>query len=531
MLLRSDAERIEEDGIMEKQIKIKADTLFLPICAGKKTELMECFCEGKKVMELQVPVDIQEKNGYHIDYYARFPVKQFIGKTLILRGHMPESFLEEIRNDAVCDTAASDRTDSDSPRRPRIHFTVQTGWINDPNGLVYKDGYFHLYFQYNPYDIAWENMCWGHAVSRDLLHWTQQDTVLYPDEHGTVFSGSGVVNEHGMLGLPESALLFFYTAAGACNRWCENDNSTQRLAYSLDGGATLQKMNWELATICKENRDPKVFWHEESRAYVMVLWLEKNDFGILRSDDLRNWRMTDRLTLDQAWECPDLIRLPGADGGAEWMFWSADGYYFWGTFDGFRFQTDGIRHEAYLGKLPYAAQTYAGVSDRVISVPWLRLPNRGTLYTGAMGLPRELSVVRLDGEKYLAQSLPLEWRKNCVPVDLTEMERGERLTYQYHGGEEVIELRVCLREDAQEMALRLGKDALTYDKKSGILSVNGTDYPIGCDVRDFSFLLDDVILEVTAKYDTIIGVFELQERECIIEIERDAFEKMQMNRM
>lgn len=141
------------------------------------------------------------------------------------------------------------------------------------------------------------------------------------------------------------------------------------------------------------------------------------------------------------------------------MFWSADGYYFWGTFDGFRFQTDGIRHEAYLGKLPYAAQTYAGVSDRVISVPWLRLPNRGTLYTGAMGLPRELSVVRLDGEKYLAQSLPLEWRKNCVPVDLTEMERGERLTYQYHGGEEVIELRVCLREDAQEMALRLGKDA------------------------------------------------------------------------
>ena len=84
MLLRSDAERIEEDGIMEKQIKIKADTLFLPICAGKKTELMECFCEGKKVMELQVPVDIQEKNGYHIDYYARFPVKQFTDKTLIL---------------------------------------------------------------------------------------------------------------------------------------------------------------------------------------------------------------------------------------------------------------------------------------------------------------------------------------------------------------------------------------------------------------------------------------------------------------
>ena len=262
MLLRSEAERTEEDGIMEKQIRIEADTLFLPICAGKKTEIVECFCEGKKVMELQVPVDIPEKNGYHIDYYARFPVKQFAGKILILRGHMPESFLEEIRNEAVCDTAASDRTESNRLRRPRIHFTAQTGWINDPNGLVYKDGYFHLYFQYNPYDIAWGNMCWGHAVSRDLLHWTQQDTVLYPDEHGTVFSGSGVVNEHGMLGLPESALLFFYTAAGACNRWCENDNSTQRLAYSLDGGATLQKMNWELATICKENRDPKVFWHE-----------------------------------------------------------------------------------------------------------------------------------------------------------------------------------------------------------------------------------------------------------------------------
>ena len=221
---------------MEKQIKIKADTLFLPICAGKKTELMECFCEGKKVMELQVPVDIQEKNGYHIDYYARFPVKQFTDKTLILRGDLRKAFFDGIRNEDVPETEEKSlrATQGKAFHRPSIHFTPQTGWMNDPNGLVYAEGVYHLYFQHNPFDVQWENMSWGHAVSRDLLHWEQKDDVLFPDETGTMFSGSGIVNDRKMLGLPEDAVIFFYTADGNNNKWSAGKQFTQRIAYSTD---------------------------------------------------------------------------------------------------------------------------------------------------------------------------------------------------------------------------------------------------------------------------------------------------------
>ena len=108
--------------------------------------------------------------------------------------------------------------------------------MNDPNGLVYAEGVYHLYFQHNPFDVQWENMSWGHAVSRDLLHWEQKDDVLFPDETGTMFSGSGIVNDRKMLGLPEDALVFFYTAAGNNNKWSAGKQFTQRIAYSTDGG-------------------------------------------------------------------------------------------------------------------------------------------------------------------------------------------------------------------------------------------------------------------------------------------------------
>src|SRR5699024_2710544 len=103
--------------------------------------------------------------------------------------------------------------------RPSVHFTAVHGWINDPNGLIYADGLFHYYFQYNPFDTEWQNMSWGHAVSRDLLHWRQEETVMSPDEDGPIFSGSAVENQQGLLGQPQEALLYFYTAAGGSSRW------------------------------------------------------------------------------------------------------------------------------------------------------------------------------------------------------------------------------------------------------------------------------------------------------------------------
>ena len=174
------------------------------------------------------------------------------------------------------------------------------------------------------------NLCWGHAVSEDLLHWKQLDTVMFPEKDGSIFSGCGIVNERGLLKLPESALLFFYTMAGGKTKWSEGKKFTQRLAYSLDGGKTLQKTAEPVIDhIADENRDPKVYWHENSQAYYMVLFLEGHRFGIFRSENLQDWECTQTLELDEAWECPDLREIPVEDGGSRWVFWSADGFTFW----------------------------------------------------------------------------------------------------------------------------------------------------------------------------------------------------------
>lgn len=234
---------------MEKEIYIKKGWLFIPVCAtygelpfgGKKNNrMLEMFCREDnsetKLFEFQIPAGKTEEETYPVSYYARFPVKQFTDKTLILRGDFGKAFFDGIRNEDV--PAAEEQsfcnTQGEASRRPSIHFTPQTGWMNDPNGLVYADGNYHLYFQHNPFDVQWENMSWGHAVSRDLLHWEQKDDVLFPDETGTMFSGSGIVNDRKMLGLPEDAVIFFYTADGNNNKWSAGKQFTQRIAYSTD---------------------------------------------------------------------------------------------------------------------------------------------------------------------------------------------------------------------------------------------------------------------------------------------------------
>lgn len=396
---------------IEYKNKIKEEILYIPVQADSKEVLIEFFVEEgdtqEKVYEFLVPVGEGKDSSYQYDYLARFPVKKFTDKTILLKGNVPEVFYKAIRNDSLIEPEPLER--------PSIHFTSNRSWINDPNGVHYKDGIYHLYYQYNPFHIKWNNMSWGHAVSRDLLYWEEKEPVLFPDEYGMIFSGSGIINEKECLGLPKDASLFFYTAAGGSNEWGRGRDFIQRMAYSIDGGNTLVKTEQGMIdTIEKENRDPKVFWHEESQSYVMSLWLKDNEFGILRSKDLTTFEIAQRFSLEGAWECPDLFCLTDKEGQKHWVFWSADGYYYFGTFDGYKFLTDGKRNQAYMNTVPYAAQTYSGIEDRVISISWLRLEfntsnklneqgeYRKRLYTGAMGLPRELKIMKINNELKLA---------------------------------------------------------------------------------------------------------------------------------
>ena len=262
--------------------------------------------------------------------------------------------------------------------RPQFHFTPKTNWTNDPNGLIHYKGEFHLFFQHNPFGIDWGNMTWGHAVSPDLVHWKQLPHALHPDELGTIFSGSGVVdwnNTGGFQTGDEAVLVNFYTSAGS--HAPEPVPFTQSIAYSNDRGRSWTKYedNPVIEHIVGSNRDPKVIWHEPTQKWVMALYLDKNDYALFGSTNLKEWTRLSDLQIPDT-ECPDIFELP-VDGDAEntrWVFWGAAGKYYVGDFDGTTFTPEGEAHRADYGANFYAAQTWSDVpaSDgRRIQIAWM----------------------------------------------------------------------------------------------------------------------------------------------------------------
>ena len=262
--------------------------------------------------------------------------------------------------------------------RPQFHFTPKTNWTNDPNGLIHYKGEFHLFFQHNPFGIDWGNMTWGHAVSPDLVHWKQLPHALHPDELGTIFSGSGVVdwnNTGGFQTGDEAVLVNFYTSAGS--HAPEQVPFTQSIAYSNDRGRSWTKYegNPVIEHIVGSNRDPKVIWHEPTQKWVMALYLDKNDYALFGSTNLKEWTRLSDLQIPDT-ECPDIFELP-VDENAEntrWVFWGAAGKYYVGDFDGTTFTPEGEAHRADYGANFYAAQTWSDVpaSDgRRIQIAWM----------------------------------------------------------------------------------------------------------------------------------------------------------------
>lgn len=435
--------------------------LLLPIAAGEALEEIFIYADGKKIYDFKVPV-LECTGIYQFQYYAPVPLEKYGGCSIEMEGNVGEAFVEAVSfSDAVPQKADS---------HPAIHFSANTGWLNDPNGFFYDKGVYHLYFQHNPFNTAWENMCWGHAVSQDLLHWEQLETVLYPDEGGTMFSGCAVVNERGLLGLPAEYPIFFYTSAGNHSCWSKGEKFVQKLAYSPDEGKTLVKTGiTAVPHIAGDNRDPKVYWHEESKGYYMVLYLEENDFAILRSGNLADWTLTQRITLDDAWECPDLFQVPVEGGGDCWVFWCADGYYYLGEFDGYTFTKTSGKMQAYATKLPYAAQTCWG-EERVISIPWLRSGNEGSTYTSVMGIPRELSLAKLDGALRLRLKPVRELDACREKLDADQSIEG---VFHYRcDADYAAEIAITVRE-SEDFTLTIGRVKVQYEVQGRILRVTG----------------------------------------------------------
>lgn len=286
--------------------------------------------------------------------------------------------------------------------RPQFHFSSRRGWNNDPNGLVFFQGEYHLFYQHNPYGWNWGNMHWGHAVSPDLVHWQELGDALYPDDLGTMFSGSAVVDAGNTTGFGTAAappLICMYTAAGNTSHRSQGRRFTQCLAYSTDRGRTWTsyEKNPVLGHVAGDNRDPKAFWYAPEHKWVMALYLDGHDFALFESPDLKEWKRMSDVKIEGTSECPEFFPMPldGDRGQTRWVFYGGNGRYLVGGFDGRKFTPASGPHPLNFGNCFYASQTYNDIPEsdgRRILVGWGQVALPGMPFNQMMTFPVELTL-------------------------------------------------------------------------------------------------------------------------------------------
>lgn len=365
-----------------------------------------------------------------VDYYVPLDLSAYQGKSVSVDvTGMPASSLcwKEIK---LSDTFDSSNRET---YRPVYHHTPVYGWMNDPNGMFYKDGVYHLYFQYNPYGSMWGNMTWGHSTSTDLTHWTYEGTAIVPDAWGAIFSGSCVVDKDNTAGFGKGAVVAFYTSAKS-TPW--GDIQSQSMAYSLDNGKTFIKYehNPILTSTERDFRDPKVFWYAPGKHWVMMLAVGQ-EMQIYSSGNLKEWKKESSFGAMQGahggvWECPDLVEV-AVEGSKEkkWVlicnlnpggpFGGSAAQYFVGSFDGKKFVNESPTQTKWLdwGKDNYATVTWSNApAGRCIALGWMSnwqyansVPT--TQYRSANTLARDLTLYRVGGELYLKSKPSPEIKK------------------------------------------------------------------------------------------------------------------------
>ena len=398
--------------------EIEKNYLLLPIEDTASVSHMKVLVDGEAVAP-DISVRLARKN---IDYWVPVPVADYKGQKIELLFNQlgrDDTGYKQIKQ---VDEFVPDQSDK---HRPTYHFSPPYGWMNDPNGMVYHNGYYHLYYQYNPYGTRWGNMHWGHAISKDLMNWEHLPVALSPDELGAIFSGSAIIDKENTAGFGKDALIAIYTSAGK--------ESTQSIAYSLDNGVTFTKYEGNPVLRdpnYKDFRDPKVSWHNETGQWVMVL-ATGHTISFYGSKDLKRWERLCEFgegigCHDGVWECPDLFPLP-YDGKTKWVLFvslnpgnpngGSATQYFIGDFDGKTFTPDNLPYPLWVdyGRDNYAGVTWSNAPDnRLIFIGWMSNWNCAnhvptTFFRNAMTIPRELSL-RHNGNHPVLASVPVkEW--------------------------------------------------------------------------------------------------------------------------
>jgi fructan beta-fructosidase len=388
-------------------MKITHHYLNIPIGSQARMKLIQLWA-GDRV-KLELPVQLAEDS---IGYWIFVDVSEFKGQKVTLSGLVSFEALKRIYQD---DRIAGADSLYQETNRPQFHFSVRRGWSNDINGPIWYNGQYHLFWQSFPYGLMWNTgyMDWGHAVSKDLIHWKELDPALRPDSLGSPWSGTAVIDERNDGGWGKGALVLYY----ACFDPISNQE-VQCIAYSTDGGNTFQRYNgnpiinsdWELGTT--STRDPKVFWYAPGKVWVMVLF-ENDGLSFFNSTDMRTWKRVSHFA--GLWECPDFFELP-VDGDTtrkKWVLHGGSSEYFIGSFDGKVFTPETGRlsyaegRSERRGELLYAAESFENMPDgRRVQMAWGRIDHAGMPFTQMMLFPTEFAV-RSTGQGVRLQARPI----------------------------------------------------------------------------------------------------------------------------
>ena len=401
------------------RIQQKDKCLLLPVQESAEMSNIKVIAGNKQMKSLNVRLAMNT-----VDYYVPLYLDEFNEeKTLALDIHVNGNY----RNDGGISTftcwkniknAESFDTTNREQYRPLYHHTPAYGWMNDPNGMFFKDGVWHLYFQHNPYGSQWENMTWGHSTSTDLIHWTFQGDPVQPDAWGAIFSGSSVVDKNNTAGFGENAIVALYTSAG--------ENQTQSMAYSTDNGKTFTKYDGNpiITSNVPDFRDPHMFWNEDIKKWNMIL-AAGQQMNIYSSDNLKDWKFESSFGAEYGshggvWECPDLMKMKvrGTDK-EKWMLvcninpggpsGGSATQYFVGDFDGHKFTCESkpeVTKWMDYGKDHYATVTFDNAPNgRHVALAWMsnwQYANQvPTLqYRSANSIPRDLGLFEYKGNTY-----------------------------------------------------------------------------------------------------------------------------------
>lgn len=457
--------------------------LVLPVKNGAEKSNVEVWVDGvlSRYLDIELAEDAPDWNAY-------LEIDQWKGRAVELRVDKISSgskvFMPIRQSDADSNSNAYGES-----LRPQFHFSPRHGWTNDPNGMVFFKGEYHLFYQHNPYGRAWGNMTWGHAVSKDLVHWTHLDDAIHPDQGGTIFSGGAVVDSFNTSGLGSAgkpALVAFHTGARGWGQY---------MSWSLDGRTFTTFDRAVVPRINKENRDPKVIWYEPTKKWLMVIWVERGDneqhsMQFLTSPDLKNWTPTTTVMGGigndrYLFECPEFYELPveGMPGTKKWVLTGANTQYAVGTFDGTTFKPEEERLQNQHGRDFYAPQTFSNEpTGRRIELGWWRTRTGmgASHFEHSMSLPLEHKLVKTaDGI-----------RLTRMPVKELEMLRGrsykvKTISVKENGANPLKELNMELAEihleldpgKAKEISFNIRGLDVRFDAASKELLVDGVKAP------------------------------------------------------